>query len=123
MMKPGNRSFSELFFEYGLIFCCFHPRFSTLTDLRDTLHPRGYFLDFPTHEVNPAFHIAGRSNEIVLQGHLLQSSIPGSTHSMGSDQLAVGAFDAVASLHPLPKGFGLHLLSSGLEHSVVFTDD
>jgi len=85
VMEPERRSFSKLLFGYGLSFCCFYPSFSPLTDLRDTLHPRRYFLDFPPHEVNPAFHITGRSNEIVLQGHLLQSSIPGSTYSMGSD--------------------------------------
>jgi len=78
---------------------------------------------FPRLAANPAFDIAGRSNEVVLQLRLGQATITRPAQAVCPHQLTLRAFDRVAMFHALLEGRGLLLLPSSLQHGVIFAHD
>ena len=57
---------------------------------------RRRLLEFPDLPPNPAFHIAGRPNEVVLQFHLGQAAIARPTQTVRPHQLARRPFNGMA---------------------------
>ena len=80
-------------------------------------------LDFPSLAPNPSLHVASGANEVVLQSHFDQATIASVSQSVPADQLALRAFNAVAVLHPLLESFGLLLLPTGLQRTVMLSHD
>ena len=90
-------------------------------DRRCSSQSQRRLLEFPGLPPNPSLHIAGRTNEVVLQFHLGQAAIARVAQAMSPDQLALRAFDGVAMFHALLESVGLLLLAPGLQHGVMLS--
>ena len=66
--------------------------------------------------------IADGANQIILQPHFWLAAIAGAPQPVAADQLALRAFDAVAAMHFLLEGLGLHFPAAGLQEAVMFSD-
>ena len=78
------------------------------------------WLHFPGEASQPAFDVAGRADEIVLQFGLGQTTIARPPQAMRPDQLTLGAFNGIAVFHALLEWFGALLLPARLQRRVVF---
>ena len=90
---------------------------------KDTLLPLHLLLDFPLQASDPAFDVAGRANQVVLERDFFQPSVTGAPQSVGAGQFAVGAFNGVALFHLLLKSLRLHLAPTRLQRRVMLADD
>jgi len=78
--------------------------------------------EFPRLESNPALHVAGRANKVILQFDFVQATLARPTQPARAHQLALRTFDGVAVFHARLKRLGLLLLATGLQGGVVLSD-
>ena len=99
--------------QLGLVCCC-----------GDVRCRRGQsVLDFPRDSSKPPLHIAGRTNEVVLELGFGQATVTRSPQSMGPDQFALCALNGVAMFHARFESVGLLLLPACLQDRMVLPDD
>ena len=79
-------------------------------------------LNFPCRPPNPALHVAGCSNKVVLQFHLGQAAIARVAQTVRPDQFALRALDSIAMFHALFESLGVLLLAAGLQRAVMLPD-
>ena len=70
---------------------------------------------------HPAFDVARRADQVVLQAHLRQAPVAGLTQPVATDQFALRAFDGVALMHGLFERIGLLFPPPPLQVFVVLT--
>src|SRR5580693_3391437 len=63
--------------------------------------------NLPTHMRQPAFDVACRADQIILQPHFGQAPVAGATQPVAADQFALRAFDGIALAHALFELLGL----------------
>ena len=84
----------------------FIPRSTTHRGSRGACR-RQTLANLPTLMRHPAFDVARRADQVVLQAHLRQAPVAGLTQPVATDQFALRAFDGVALMHALFECIGL----------------
>ena len=76
----------------------------------------------PLKSFDPAFGVAGRADQIVLQPHFGFSTVARIFQSMRAHQFAVGSFDGVAAFGLFPERFGLLFHPARLQRVVMLSN-
>jgi hypothetical protein len=73
----------------------------------------------PDQAANPPLDVAGCPDQIILEPHFAQASIPRPPQTVRSHQFALGAFDGIARFHFLFKFFGALFVSPRLQSRMM----
>src|SRR5260370_10814732 len=76
----------------------------------------------PSLQPNPALHVAGRANKVVLQFHLGQAAIARVAQTVRPDQFALRALDSIAMFHALLEGRSCLFLPPRLQDGMILAN-